>query len=545
MKIRLKYTFKYFIITKLFVCWTLFFFSTLQMGYAQSEYELIINKINHYKEINDLESLSDYAFKALREAEQLEDAAKEIEAIKHIVFVFTRLNEDEKNWDYIKRAQTLIESIESPKETIKHYIWLALEFETKYTLTERKTLIDTALIFVNKAKKIALKHKSNDNLSEVYKVLEACSYHKKEFNKAVVYIDSSIYYAKRSNPPKNLGPLYIYKSWDLLDIGDFVEVDKSLDSALKYDSSKGAAKMSFYHEASDIYEGIGQTQNALLYYKNYTILKDSILNINTLEKVNDIEQKYNKVTNENKIVQLEKTKQFYFFLIVGSFLAILILALLFRQRSLSNKQKIILVEQRLNKARINPHFFFNSMASLQNLSLKEESPETTLFISRFAKIMRQSLENSYDDVITLEDEIDFLKQYLEVQKLRYPNKFDYRFSIDDNLEVNELKIPSMIVQPFVENAIEHGFKKISHKGLLELIFNDKNENFQIVIKDNGSGQTLTEVDKEYKSRAMQIIADRLYLFNKQHNSKALYKIKPVNDTIGFEIEITLPKLYNV
>ena len=510
----------------------------------QLRYSFFENNSTYYRAINDLENLSDYAFKTLSEAEKLDDKTKEINALQNIVFVFTRLNEDEKNWNYIKRAEQLILGLKSSPETVKYYRWLALEHENKYTLTQRKTLIDTALIFINKARKLAMQYKLTDELSESYKVLEACSYHRKEFNKAVMYIDSSIYYAKKSKSGLNLGPLYIYKSWDLLELEEFSEVEKSLDSAVKYDQSEGAAKMSFFYEASNIYEGIGNIENALINYKKYAKLKDSILNIQTLEKVNDIEQKYNKVANENTIVQLEKTKQFYLSLILGSLLTILVLILFFRQRSLKNKQKIMLTEQRLNKARINPHFFFNSMASLQSLSLKEESPKTARFISRFAKIMRQSLENTYDDAITLEDEIDFLTQYLEVQKLRYPHKFEYKFFIDDGLEIDELKIPSMIIQPFVENAIEHGFKNIEQGGLLELIFNDKNENFQIVIKDNGGGQTLGKHDKEHKSRAMQIITDRLYLFNKQHKSKAHYKIKPIIDAIGFEIEIILPKLYN-
>lgn len=505
------------------------------------QHQLLSNKISYCRAIDDLENLSDYAFKALSLAKSLNDPKKEIEAINNIVFVFTRLNEDDKNWSYIKRAQSLIESLESSKETAKYYKWLALEHETKYTLTERETLIDTALIFINKAKEIALNNSMDAELSEVYKVLEGCMYHKGNFKKAITYIDSSIYYAKQSHVNQNLGPLYIYKSWDLLEMKEFEDVNKNLDSAIKYDKSTGAAKMSFYHEASEIYDGIGKTEKAFSNYKKYTLLKDSILNINTLERVNDIEQKYNKVANENKIVQLEKTKQFYFFLILGSLLALLTLILFFRQRSLKNKQKIMLTEQRLNKARMNPHFFFNSMASLQNLSLEENSPNTSLFISRFAKIMRQSLENTYEDLISLEDEINFLKQYLEVQKLRYPNKFGFSFSIDESLEIDELYIPSMIIQPFIENAIEHGFRDIDYKGLLEVIFLDNENDIQIVISDNGRGVNSTQIQKTHKSRALQIIKDRLYLFNIENKSNAKYITKQKDK--GFQIEIQLPKLY--
>ena len=293
------------------------------------EYNLLTNKMSYYRAINDLEKLSDTAFKTLEKAEKLNDIRKEIDALQNIVFVFTRLNEDKKNWTYIQRAKELIESLDSKKETINYYIWLALEYETKYTITERKSLIDSSLIFINKAKRIALKNNLKVELSEIYKVLEACAYHKKELKKAVKYIDSSIYYAKSVNPTLNLGPLYIYKSWDLLDLIKFSEVEKSLDSAIMYDKSIGGAKMAFYHELSEIYNGIGKNDKALFNYKKYTNLKDSILNIKKLEKVNDLELKYNKVINENKIVQLKKTKQLYSSLIIGGLLAMFIVILVF------------------------------------------------------------------------------------------------------------------------------------------------------------------------------------------------------------------------
>jgi sensor histidine kinase YesM len=200
-------------------------------------------------------------------------------------------------------------------------------------------------------------------------------------------------------------------------------------------------------------------------------------------------------------------------------------------------------EQRLNRARINPHFFFNGMASLQNLSLQEKSPQTTLFISRFAKIMRQSLESTYEELTTVEEEIDFLTQYLEIQKLRYPEKFDFQFHIKESLEVNELKLPGMLMQPFVENAIEHGFKDVNYKGKIDITFEEENNQLLVIVEDNGSGFKELQIEKEHKSRAMQIVKDRLYLFNKQHHTNAFYEVVQPENNLGFKIIVTLPKLY--
>lgn len=509
-----------------------------------SFFKLIYNKTRYYHAINDFEKLSEFAFKALNEAEQLKDLEKQIKSIQELVYLFTRLNEDEKNWNYIKQAQQLILDLKQPESYPNYYSWLAYEYENKYTITQRKSLIDSTLLFINIAKKGAFKYQLFDEITKCYRVEEASAYHNGDLKTALMYADSAIYYGKQIKGLKNLSGLYLSKAWDHLDLGQFEEANKWMDTALYNNKNKQtAASMMLYSEASEIYEGAGKLDKAFKSYKTYSHLKDSILNIEKVEKINELEQKYLKVKNEQKIVSLEKTKQFYLFIIIGSILAILILGFFFRQRALINKHKILETEQRLNRARINPHFFFNAMASLQSLSQEEKSIQTTLYTSRLAKIMRQSLESTYEEVVTIEDEIDFLTQYLEIQKLRFPNKFKYEFYIDENLEINELKLPGMLTQPFIENAIEHGFKNIDYIGKIKIHFKDKNQNLQINIDDNGKGVNLVENNKKYKSRAMQIIKDRLFLYNKQHNASANYQILKSDNNKGFKIEIVLPKLY--
>ena len=500
------------------------------------------NKTLYFHAANDLEEFSNFAFKALHEAEQLHDEEKQILAIREIVYLFTRMNEDEKNWAYIKRVEKLIQNLTDPKLIVQYNTWLAFEYENKYTITERKTLIDSALIFGIRAKKEAFKYNMYDQIAKAYRVQEACAYHNGELKKALVFIDSAIYYGKKIKGYKNLAPFYLSKAWDHLDLGQYEEAAKWMDTALVKEKKISAAKMMMHLEAAEIYESVGKLDKAYSNFKTYSKLKDSILNLKTVEKVNELEQKYYKVTNENKIFQLEKAKQFYLFLIIGSLFTILTLILFFRQRSLKNKQKIMETEQRLNRARINPHFFFNGMASLQNLAMQEKSTKTTLYTSKLAKLMRQSLESTYKELVTVESEIDFLTQYLEIQKLRYPDKFDFEIHVSDNLEINELKLPGMLMQPFVENAIEHGFKEIDYKGKLNVNFKEKENQLNVIVEDDGKGVNGIEKEKAYKSRAMQIIKDRLFLFNKQHKSNASYQIVQTNKK-GFKIVVILPKLF--
>lgn len=512
---------------------------------GQFDYAIYTNKVSYYKLTNNLEKVSLYAFKSLTEAEKSNNVEKQIKAIQNIVYLNTRMNEHAKNWTYIKRAEKLIENQNISKQSAEQYRWLAFEYETKYTLTQRKTLLDSVLIFEKKAEPVAFKYKMYFEITQLYRVKEAYSYHKGDAAKALMFIDSAIYYGKKRKRDKNLSPLYFSKAYDHLDLGQIKEANKWMDTALVIvnDVKDSSGKMMMYFGASELYASAGNVNRAFETFKIYTKMKDSVWNIEKVEKVNELEQKYDKVKNEKMIFELEKTKQFYTFLIIGGLLALLALIFFFRQRSLLNKQKIMQTEQRLNRARINPHFFFNAMASLQNLSLQEKSTKTTLFISRFAKIMRQSLESTYEELVSVESEIDFITQYLEIQKLRFLEKFDYQFHVDDTLEINELKIPGMIIQPFVENSIEHGFKNIDYQGKIDITFAENGDQINIIINDNGSGHNFERKEKNHKSRAMQIIKDRLYLFNKQNASNASYQVGDSKTENGFKIIVSLPKTY--
>jgi sensor histidine kinase YesM len=143
-------------------------------------------------------------------------------------------------------------------------------------------------------------------------------------------------------------------------------------------------------------------------------------------------------------------------------LAFIALGFFIRQQSLKSKHKILETEQRLNRARMNPHFFFNALSSLQSFALQENDGKALASnLSKFSHIMRETLESTYKEYVTIEQEKVFLLEYLGLQQIRFPSKFTYEINIDENIEPDEQIIPSMILQPFIENSIEHGFLGLS------------------------------------------------------------------------------------
>jgi LytS/YehU family sensor histidine kinase len=233
------------------------------------------------------------------------------------------------------------------------------------------------------------------------------------------------------------------------------------------------------------------------------------------------------------------------FLAVAGLLAALAIGFFLRQQSLKHKKNILETEQRLNRARMNPHFFFNALTTLQKVALRDNDGQAMASnLSKFSNIMRETLESTYKEYVTIEQEMEFLNEYLEVQKIRFPQTFSYNVNADKSLEIDELLIPAMIIQPFVENSIEHGFAGVNYPGNVSVSFEQENKDLLIRITDNGKGlSTTVKENNEHISRASQIIKDRIYLLNIKLKTKASFSIDNAASGKGVIVKINLPLLY--
>lgn len=507
-----------------------------------------LNYARYYKAKDDYENLSRFSFKALENAEARKDDVNRLQALKYIVHLFTRQNQDDKNWKYIKEAEKIITQLPDDYKTAINYNWLAFEFETKYTQTQRATLIDSAITFAIKAKAVALMYSDYEQLTQSYRLFEAAAYHRGDLRKAVANMDSALYYAKKIKIPTNLSSLYLAKAWDLIDLKEFGEAIRWQDTCIYYAEKLEPgtpATMNVYGESAKIFEEAGNLPKALAALKKFEHIKDSIFKIQRTEKINELEQKYDKAKNEKTIVELAQQKRIYLLLALAGLLGLIALAFFLRQQSLKNKQKILETEQRLNRARMNPHFFFNALSSLQSFALQENDGKALASnLSKFSHIMRETLESTYKDYVTIEQEASFLEEYLSLQKIRFPQKFSYNISIAENMDPDDMLIPSMILQPFVENSIEHGFTGIAYPGFISIVFTKDEKDLNITITDNGKGLALSpKENSEHISRASQIIKDRIFLLNIKLKTRAGFSIDNNENGQGVLVKIMLPVLY--
>ena len=215
--------------------------------------------------------------------------------------------------------------------------------------------------------------------------------------------------------------------------------------------------------------------------------------------------------------------------------------------------QLIIMEQKALQSMMNPHFIFNSLGSIQNYLLKNKGSEAVIYLSQFARLIRQNLNAINTPMIILEEEIDRLRNYIDLEKKRLDNKFEYSIEIDPKFEEEGVFIPSMIIQPIAENAIWHGIATLEEKGFIKISFRVyKPKSLKIIIEDNGIGMNRSseyvEKGSHHQHLGMQIIEKRLKLLNKKYNTETGitysegYPSKPNPGTI---VELILPFIYSL
>ena len=200
----------------------------------------------------------------------------------------------------------------------------------------------------------------------------------------------------------------------------------------------------------------------------------------------------------------------------------------YRDKELAEaKQNMQEAELSAIRNQMNPHFVFNSLNSIQNLVFKNDKEGTNYYLSQFSKLMRQSLQFTSLDFITLKKELTFLSNYLELESLRFPEKFEVIFEVSEQINSREILIPSLILQPIVENSIKHGFNNINYKGLIKIKAKLWDENtLYLSVVDNGKGSKASNMLvqanlKEHKSLGIEMVKNRIDLLNRtRFNMKA-------------------------
>ncbi len=314
--------------------------------------------------------------------------------------------------------------------------------------------------------------------------------------------------------------------------------------------------ITIYENMTLNYSEMGNNEKFRECFDKYLGYYDSIYSLDKhrqlleLQTIYETEKKEQEIKNLNNDIAIKNLKSQRSQLIQAMLIVTIVLLLFFsfffyRSIRLKSDLRIKDLNQRLLRLQMNPHFIFNSLGAVQDYILQENPLKATKYLSDFAKLMRSILNFSTLDFITFAKEIEMLEYYLNLQTIRFNNSFEYSFEYDVEFDLDYYCIPPMLLQPFVENAIEHGLRKMKSGGKLkiEIIKTEKNININIV--DNGIGISNIKNAKEsiHKSMAIDITKERLKLLVKENKKDINIIIKGL-EREGTLVTLNLPLITN-
>lgn len=294
-----------------------------------------------------------------------------------------------------------------------------------------------------------------------------------------------------------------------------------------------------------IYENFGEFEKSLVAFKTFKTLNDSLLSKDVNKKIIKLEYEYKykqelasanqrelRLTEEVKTSNqdLEDSEQNLLLGVIAFLLVTLVLAAIIfflRLRHIKAKNKNILTEQKLLRSQMTPHFIFNALSVLQGIILNKEQKKSLSYLSKFSKLLRITLENSRDKMVSLDQELIAVENYLALHNIESNDSYKYSISVDDTIDKSLFEVPPMLIQPFIENAIEHGFNTQSTDRNIAIVLNYKKEELICTITDNGIGIDAKKQtsSKQKKSLATIITSERLRILSEDSKTKGMLTVE--------------------
>lgn len=336
---------------------------------------------------------------------------------------------------------------------------------------------------------------------------------------------------------------------------DYEMAEKYAKLSLELSDAQGNLflQKSAWGTLADVYAAKGDFSNALEAYKKFSVLKDSLNGQNRRVEINrkQLEFDFEKERTVTK-AEIERQTTIKRATLLGGgglLLASVFGFMLYKRRRDDLEQKreaefralVSDTELKALRAQMNPHFIFNSLNSIGDYILKNDTETAMEYLTKFAKLMRMVLENSEFKEIPLSEDLKFLELYLQVESKRQPGKFSYEISVEEDLDTENIAVPPMMLQPFIENSIWHGFAQKADRGHISIGIVKQGNMLLCTVDDDGQGrQTEGYVLATKKAFGVAITESRLEILNAQKNTKGKLDILDKGRDKGTRVEVSLP-----
>jgi tetratricopeptide (TPR) repeat protein len=522
----------------------------IETGNRMSEGRMYGNMGNVYIAQSNFPKALEYYFKAVKLSEETGDKKVSGNNYYNIGSIYLQQQNFSKSMEYFRLALKIAEEVKDKQGIAYNYINIGLVYTT-----EDKDSI--ALDYFYKAMSLELELQDKRGLATTYTNIGEVYRRQANYRRAIGFYEKSLEERRQTGDREGMGVDYNDLAGIYVSLKEYSKAFQYCDSALKIAKEIGDIDLerAADEHMAEAYSGTGNYKDAYGHYVRFHHLTDSIFNLENTAILSDLKTNYEieKKESENKILvqqneiqalQLNQNRIFLYGLCGLVLLVIVVAGLLLRQNKFRNEQREMQLEQKLLRSQMNPHFIFNSLQAIQNFILKNNDKDAVRFLSSYAHITRAVLENSRMELIPVKKEVKLLEHYMQLQKLRFGDRFDYVIHVDPELDTESTLIPPMLSQPFIENALEHGMQNLESGGLIDVYITSKDSMLLLEIKDNGSGMTAgSGQEKEHQSLATTITKERIALMNKKRKEKIVFSVTeayPQQERKGVKVSFSIP-----
>ncbi|GEC77439.1 tetratricopeptide repeat-containing sensor histidine kinase [Flavobacterium aquatile] len=502
-----------------------------------------------------------YYLKSVKIYEEINDFEKCAKLYNNIGIVYKSQSSNFKALEYFTKAQLIQDELKDPN------VGITLTNIANCYLHEKN--FDKALEYYANAKISLDKNPNPRALGEWYNNFGL--FFKATNNPAKAIENWNLAIATFSSIEDKFGvaDTYIYLGQLYLDQNKLSEALNSANKSLQLAKEINVLEQIVISEKllSDIYSKQGNSDQALLHYKLFSKANDSLVNETNIRKSVEEEMNFEfekrevlqkKELEKKEILLKEQSKRNKLQIFFAVLLALLLFGIIFLiynrmqlKKTLTLQKELAEYEQKALHLQMNPHFVFNCLGSISSFIVQNGTDSAVKYLSKFSKLMRLTLEYSKEALIPIDKEIESLQNYLELEQLRFNQKFDFVINKSRAIE-DDTALPPLLLQPFVENAIIHGLIPKAEKGLITVSFSIDGESLICSIEDNGIGFDKSKEIKEtlvsvHKSMALDITKKRLEMMEASTAQKANVEIKEIKseqgEILGTKVILNLPLQY--
>ncbi|MGX1928254.1 tetratricopeptide repeat-containing sensor histidine kinase [Flagellimonas sp. 2504JD4-2] len=488
-----------------------------------------------YRRTDAIKTALDYNQKALELAEQVENPSTHIKrsinvSLNCIGNLYQTLEQYDLAIIQFKRALTL-------EEELGNKLGLAINYQNIGDCLEYKGDLEGAL--ENYRKSLAYNEDINSDFGRVVcKNSLAQIYLKQDMPYAALVLLEPLHeQSKKIGDFFITAMVYINTGWAHTKLGSYNKAHEFIQDGLEMAQSHNLPSniLYAYQKLSDLEHERGDYQKAYEYYVKADEYGKEISSSTNFRYMNDVivryeaDKKSNQISvlaKENEIVRLRLRKNQTTLLVSALIVGLIssILYILYRQYQSKNEKRVLTLEQNMLRSQMNPHFLFNSLNSIKLYIINNEQKNAVHYLNKFSKLVRKILEASSLKEISLAEELETVELYMNIENIRFSNEIDFQIIVDENINIDNIKVPSLALQPFLENSLWHGLSPKEGEKLIHLHVKKKSESHvTIEIIDNGVGRDAAQVNKanrvlKRKSVGIRITKERLANFSKDYQN---------------------------